>query len=238
MEIKHAVFADLDAVTPGHAILASNTSSLSITEIGEATSRPGQGRAASTTSTPRRSCAWSRSSRATTPRPRPLQAAVDFAQAIRKMPITLRRGARASSSTASSTPRCREVWRYAGGAGALDQGDRRGRHRARRPRRWGRSGSPTCSAWTRSCTSPSTSTRAYGGRMYVHGGLRELVADGKLGAKTGGEGFYADGDGAASRRRRARPAGARRPLQPQGARRGVPARRGGRRLAPRTSTSG
>ena len=34
------VFAELDAATPGHAILASNTSSLSITEIGEATLRP------------------------------------------------------------------------------------------------------------------------------------------------------------------------------------------------------
>jgi 3-hydroxyacyl-CoA dehydrogenase len=40
MEIKQAVFADLDEVTPGHAILSSNTSSLSITEMGEATSRP------------------------------------------------------------------------------------------------------------------------------------------------------------------------------------------------------
>jgi 3-hydroxyacyl-CoA dehydrogenase len=40
MEIRQAVFADLDAVTPGHAILASNTSSLSITEMGEATIRP------------------------------------------------------------------------------------------------------------------------------------------------------------------------------------------------------
>ncbi len=40
IEIKQAVFAELDAVTPGHAILASNTSSLSITEMGEATSRP------------------------------------------------------------------------------------------------------------------------------------------------------------------------------------------------------
>ncbi len=40
MDIKQAVFSELDAVTPGHAILASNTSSLSITEIGEATSRP------------------------------------------------------------------------------------------------------------------------------------------------------------------------------------------------------
>ncbi|MEA2351867.1 MAG: enoyl-CoA hydratase / 3-hydroxyacyl-CoA dehydrogenase [Thermoleophilaceae bacterium] len=40
MEIKQSVFAELDEVTPGHAILASNTSSLSITEMGEATSRP------------------------------------------------------------------------------------------------------------------------------------------------------------------------------------------------------
>src|SRR3954470_13177497 len=40
MEIKQAVFAELDAVTPGHAILASNTSSLSITEIGDSTLRP------------------------------------------------------------------------------------------------------------------------------------------------------------------------------------------------------
>jgi len=40
MAIKQAVFSELDEVTPGHAILASNTSSLSITEMGEATSRP------------------------------------------------------------------------------------------------------------------------------------------------------------------------------------------------------
>src|SRR3954453_18060473 len=39
MKIKQAVFAELDEVTPGHAILASNPSSLSITEMGEATSR-------------------------------------------------------------------------------------------------------------------------------------------------------------------------------------------------------
>jgi 3-hydroxyacyl-CoA dehydrogenase len=40
MEIKQQVFADLDACTPGHAILASNTSSLSITEMGMVTGRP------------------------------------------------------------------------------------------------------------------------------------------------------------------------------------------------------
>jgi 3-hydroxyacyl-CoA dehydrogenase len=40
MQIKHAVFAELDEATPGHAILASNTSALSITEMGDATTRP------------------------------------------------------------------------------------------------------------------------------------------------------------------------------------------------------
>src|SRR6266576_7004356 len=36
MQIKQAVFGELDAVTPGHAIIASNTTALSITEMGEA----------------------------------------------------------------------------------------------------------------------------------------------------------------------------------------------------------
>jgi 3-hydroxyacyl-CoA dehydrogenase len=40
MEIKQSVFGELDATTPGHAVLSSNTSSMSITEMGEATSRP------------------------------------------------------------------------------------------------------------------------------------------------------------------------------------------------------
>jgi 3-hydroxyacyl-CoA dehydrogenase len=86
MEIKRSVFGELDLVTPGHAILASNTSSLSISEMGEATGRPDKvvgfhffypasvmrlvevisGR---------------RSSEAT------MQAAANFAQAIRKQPI-------------------------------------------------------------------------------------------------------------------------------------------------------
>jgi len=42
MQIKQAVLGELDVVTPGHAILSSNTSSLSITEMAEATSRPEQ----------------------------------------------------------------------------------------------------------------------------------------------------------------------------------------------------
>jgi 3-hydroxyacyl-CoA dehydrogenase len=40
MDIKQAVFSELDEATPGHAILASNTSSLSVSEMAEATTRP------------------------------------------------------------------------------------------------------------------------------------------------------------------------------------------------------
>lgn len=40
MDIKKKVFADLDRICPAHAILATNTSCLSITEVSTATGRP------------------------------------------------------------------------------------------------------------------------------------------------------------------------------------------------------
>ncbi len=40
MKIKSELFAELDQITPAHAILATNTSSLPITEIAAATNRP------------------------------------------------------------------------------------------------------------------------------------------------------------------------------------------------------
>ena len=42
MAIKSKIFAELDEITPEHTILATNTSSLPITEIGAATKRPGK----------------------------------------------------------------------------------------------------------------------------------------------------------------------------------------------------
>jgi 3-hydroxybutyryl-CoA dehydrogenase len=42
LEIKLKIFADLDRITKPEAILASNTSSIAITKIGRATSRPGK----------------------------------------------------------------------------------------------------------------------------------------------------------------------------------------------------
>ena len=42
MEIKSKLFAELDQIAPAHTILATNTSSLPITEIAAATNRPDQ----------------------------------------------------------------------------------------------------------------------------------------------------------------------------------------------------
>lgn len=42
LDLKKKIFADLDALAPPHAILASNTSTMSITEIASATKRPEQ----------------------------------------------------------------------------------------------------------------------------------------------------------------------------------------------------
>ncbi|MEK3952433.1 MULTISPECIES: 3-hydroxybutyryl-CoA dehydrogenase [Psychrobacillus] len=42
MEIKQSIFKQLDDITPAHTILATNTSSLPITEIAAATNRPEQ----------------------------------------------------------------------------------------------------------------------------------------------------------------------------------------------------
>jgi len=42
MDLKRQIFGDLDRLCPAHTILASNTSSLSLTEIANATSRPAQ----------------------------------------------------------------------------------------------------------------------------------------------------------------------------------------------------
>jgi 3-hydroxyacyl-CoA dehydrogenase len=86
MEIKQAVFGELDEVTPGHAILASNTSSLSITEMAGATLRPDK------------VCGFHFFYPASMMRlieviegeetsDETLQAAANFAQAIRKTPI-------------------------------------------------------------------------------------------------------------------------------------------------------
>ena len=110
MAIKHEVFADLDAATPGHAILASNTSGLSITEIGDITNRPDK--------VVGFHFFWPASYmrlieviEGEETSPETVQAAANFAQAIRKMPVRCAECPgfvvnRILASTAS------EIWRY------------------------------------------------------------------------------------------------------------------------------
>jgi 3-hydroxyacyl-CoA dehydrogenase len=86
MDIKRAVFGELDVATPGHAILASNTSSLAISEMGAATRRPDKvvGFHFFYPASMMRLIeviAGERTSEAT------MQAAANFAQSIRKQPI-------------------------------------------------------------------------------------------------------------------------------------------------------
>jgi 3-hydroxyacyl-CoA dehydrogenase len=186
MEIKHQVFAELDAVTPGHAILGSNTSGLSITEIGNATERPDK--------VVGFHFFWPASFmrlieviEGDETSPETLQAASTFAQAIRKMPI---RAAdcpgfvvnRILVSTAS------EIWRYQDETGIpVEEIDEFIKERAQMPmgpfRVADMSGLDTVVKVARDMR------EAYGDRFYVHRGMEERLERGELGAKTG-KGFY------------------------------------------------
>jgi enoyl-CoA hydratase/3-hydroxyacyl-CoA dehydrogenase len=194
MDIKQAVFAELDAVTPGHAILASNTSSLSITEIGEATLRPdkvvgfhyfypasimplievieGDDTSSETT-----------------------QASVTFAQAIKKQPILCAEvpGFVVNRILNSGIA---EVWRDQEEQGLsikkIDEGV------------GAANVVPMGPYFLINLLGLDTVLHvaehlrdSYGDRFYVPEGMSRLVAEGKLGAKTGGDGFY-DTDGNAN----------------------------------------
>jgi 3-hydroxyacyl-CoA dehydrogenase len=189
MEVKHEVFADLDACTPGHAVLASNSSGLSITEIGEITMRPdkvvgfhffwpasrmrlievieGEDTSAET-----------------------LQIASNFAQALRKVAVRCAECPgfvvnRILVSTAS------EIWRVQDETGAsVEDIDELIREQAQMPmgpfRVADMSGLDTTLKVARDMEA------AYGERFYVHQGMADLVEEGHLGAKSG-KGFYEHG---------------------------------------------
>jgi 3-hydroxyacyl-CoA dehydrogenase len=186
LEIKHQVFADLDAVTPGHAILASNTSGLSITEIADATLRPDK--------VVGFHFFWPASVmrlieviEGDDTSPETAQAASNFAQQIRKVPIRAAECAgfvvnRILLSTAS------EIWRYQDESGApVEQIDELIRERAQMPmgpfRLADMSGLDTVVKVARDMR------EHYGDRFYVHKGMEERLERGDLGAKTG-RGFY------------------------------------------------
>ncbi len=188
MEIKQAVFAELDAATPGHAVLASNTSSLSITEIGEATLRPekvvGFHYFYPASVMPLIEVVEGDETAAET-----VTAAVAFAQAIRKQPITCAEvpGFVVNRILNAGTS---EVWRAQEQQGLsiklIDEGV----------------GSanvvPMGPYFLVNLLGLDTVlhvaehlAESYGPeRFYVPKGMQRLVAQGKLGAKTGGDGFY------------------------------------------------
>jgi 3-hydroxyacyl-CoA dehydrogenase len=189
MEIKQVVFSELDAATPGHAILASNTSSLSITEMGEVTSRPdkvvgfhffypasvmrlievieGEDTSAETA-----------------------QGAAAFAQRIRKMPIRCAEAPgfvvnRILNSSVS------ELWRFQMETGIeVEELDRVVVESKAAP-----VGPFFLTDLLGLDTVLHVATHladSYGERFCVHPRMKELVAEGHLGAKTG-KGFYEHG---------------------------------------------
>jgi 3-hydroxyacyl-CoA dehydrogenase len=186
MEIKHAVFAELDAATPGHAILASNTSGLSITEIGDATNRPDK--------VVGFHFFWPASYmrlveviEGEDTSPETAQAAANFAQAIKKMPVRCHECPgfvvnRILVSTAS------EIWRYQDETGIdVEEIDKFITEKAQMP--MGPFRVADMSGLDTVVKVAHDMQAAYGDRFYVHKGMEDMVGRGELGAKSG-KGFY------------------------------------------------
>src|SRR4051812_5197717 len=191
MEIKQSVFAELDAVTPGHAILASNTSSLSITEIGEATIRPdkvvGFHYFYPAAVLPLIEIVEGEETSSDT-----VETAINFAQAIRKQPITCREVPGFVVNRILNSAVC-EIWRQQEEQGLSIQKIDEGVAAA--------NVAPMGPFVLVDLLGLDTVLHvaehlqaSYGDRFYVHKGMQKLVEEGKLGAKTGGNGFYSDGE--------------------------------------------
>jgi 3-hydroxyacyl-CoA dehydrogenase len=153
MAVKHAVFAELDSVTPGHAILSSNTSGLSITEIGDAVYRPDKV-VGFHFFWPAARMRLIEIVEGDETSPETMQVASNFAQAIRKTPIRCAEAPgfvvnRILTSTAS------EIWRYQDETGTpIEAIDEALTARAWLP--WARSASRTCPVSTRRSRSRRT----------------------------------------------------------------------------------
>src|SRR5918992_891822 len=170
MEIKQSVFGELDSVTPGHAVLASNTSSLSITEMGEATLRPEKVVGFHFF----------------------YPASLNFAQVIKKQPITCGEvpGFVVNRILNSAVG---EVWRAQEEGGLsikkIDEAVASQNLAPMGPFVLGDMlGLDTILHVAEHLRS------SYGESFYVHEGMKKLVSEGKLGAKSGGDGFYKEGE--------------------------------------------
>jgi enoyl-CoA hydratase / 3-hydroxyacyl-CoA dehydrogenase len=188
METKQQVFAELDTATPGHAILASNTSSLSIAQMGEATLRPekvvGFHYFYPASLMPLIEIVEGEDTSAET-----VAAAVSFAQTIRKQPIVC---AEVPGFVVNRvlTAGMSEIWRAQERDGlsikAIDEGV-------------GTAGVvPMGPYFLINLLGLDTvlhvaehMAESYGeDRFHVPRAMRELVSERRLGAKSGGDGFY------------------------------------------------
>jgi enoyl-CoA hydratase / 3-hydroxyacyl-CoA dehydrogenase len=191
MAIKQAVFAELDVVTPGHAILASNTSSLSISEMADATSRPDQV-VGFHFFYPASMMRLVEVVEGTDTSPETMQTATTFAQTIRKLPIACGEEPgfvvnRILNSAIS------EVWRFQEDNNlsikAIDDAVSQARV------------APMGPFFLTDLLGLDTVLhvaehlqQSYGPQsFYVHQGMKALVEAGDLGAKTG-KGFYDNGE--------------------------------------------
>jgi 3-hydroxyacyl-CoA dehydrogenase len=189
MEIKRTVFGELDVVTPGHAILASNTSSLSISEIAEATTRPDQVLGFHFFY-PASMMRLIEVIEGADTSPESAQAAANFAQAIRKMPIRCAEcpgfvGNRIANSAIAEVWRAQEEEEI-----PIEQLDKMLSESKALPM------GPFFLADMLGLDTvlhvAEHLQRSYGDRFYVHRGMKERVGAGELGAKTG-KGFYEHG---------------------------------------------
>jgi enoyl-CoA hydratase/3-hydroxyacyl-CoA dehydrogenase len=191
MEIKEKVYAELDEVTPGHAILASNTSSLSISEMGDATLRPDKV-VGFHFFYPASVMPLVEIIEGVETDPEVVQAAYNFAQAIKKQPITCGEvpGFVVNRILNSAVG---EIWRAQEEQGLsikkIDEAIQ------------GANVAPMGPFFLIDMLGLDTVfhvaehlRESYGDSFYVHEGMRKLVEDGKLGAKTGGSGFYENGE--------------------------------------------
>ncbi len=189
LDVKQSVFEALDGVTPGHAILASNTSSLSITEMGEATGRPDRvvGFHFFYPASVMRLIEVVEGEDTSEPT---AQAAANFAQAIRKLPIRCGEAPgfvvnRILNSSVS------ELWRFQEATQTpIPELDRAVADSKVAPM------GPFFLADLLGLDTVLHVAEhlrdSYGERFFVHRQMQDLVAAGDLGAKTG-KGFYEHG---------------------------------------------
>jgi 3-hydroxyacyl-CoA dehydrogenase len=189
MQIKQAVFAELDAVTPGHAIISSNTSALSISEMGEATSRPDKvvGFHFFYPASMMRLIEVIEGEETS---PETVQAAANFAQQIRKTPIKCGEAPgfvvnRILNSSVS------EIWKVQEEEGIdVKEIDKVVQESKTVP--MGPFFLTDLLGLDTVLHVAEHLKESYGDRFYVHSGMKELVEAGDLGQKTG-KGFYEHG---------------------------------------------